>query len=125
MIPGDVAATREIIVSLAVRGVNGVASTIRAVVDTGFGGHLMISPAMVSTLGLARSGTVTVVLGDGSEAYLPEYKAVVVWGERDRDIVLYAGSEDGDPLVGMELLYGFDFHVHVVDGGMVALNRLP
>ena len=123
MIPGEVAATREIMVSFAVRDTKGAPLIVRTVVDTGFGGHLMLPPVMVATLGLVQSGTVTVVLGDGSEAYLPEYKAVVIWDGRDRDIVVYVA--DGDPLVGMELLYGFDFHVHVVDGGMVALNRLP
>ena len=125
MIVGDVAATREIMVSLAVRGANGASLAVRAVVDTGFGGHLMIPPATVTALGLTQSGTVPVILGDGTEAYLPEYKAVVVWDGRDRIIPVYASSDDSDPLVGMELLYGFDFHVHVVDGGMVALNRLP
>lgn len=91
--------------------------------DTGFSGHLTLPASTIATLGLTKIGDVPVILGDGSEAHLLEYEAVFLWDGSGRDILVY--EADSDSLLGMQLLYCFDFHIHVVDGGMVALNRLP
>lgn len=123
MITGEVTASREIVVSFTVRDSDDLEHSIRAVVDTGFSGHLTLPQTTIASLDLSKSGDVTVILGNGTEAYLPKYDATIIWDGRDREISVY--EADGDPLIGMKLLYGFDFHVHVVDGGMIALNRLP
>ncbi len=123
MILGELSASREMIVPIAVRGAAGDEVTIRAVLDTGFGAFLTLTPEVINDLSLDVTGIVNVVLGDGSSTTLLKYAVEVVWDGQSRIVPVY--EAEGDPLIGMMLLYGFDFHVHVVDGGMVALNRLP
>ena len=123
MIVGELASTRKIVVPLTLYPTDGGEETIRAVIDTGFGSFLLLPPDTIRALSLRQNGVGHVTLGDGSEATLPKYRARIRWDGRERIVPVYGA--DGDPLVGMMLLYGFDFHVHVVDGGMVALNRLP
>ncbi|MBC7807904.1 MAG: clan AA aspartic protease [Akkermansiaceae bacterium] len=123
MIVGELSASREMIVPIAVRGGAGDEVTIRAVLDTGFGAYLTLTPEVINDLSLDVTGIVNVMLGDGSSTTLLKYAVEVVWDGQSRTVPVY--EAEGDPLIGMMLLYGFDFHVHVVDGGMVALNPLP
>ena len=123
MITGEIASTREIVVPLILICVDGDEQSLHAVIDTGFDSFLSLPPHIVASLSLRQVGVVHVTLGDGSEAALPKYRVRIVWDGQERNVPVY--EAEGDPLIGMMLLYGFDFHVHVVDGGMVALNRLP
>lgn len=120
MIVGVVTADgREATIRLMVRGPDGRERVVRAVVDTGFTGTLMLPPALVEELELVRHGVQRATLADGSAVYLDIHEAAIVWDDQLRDVrVLAAG---GDPLVGMALLRGYELTMEVVDGGVVRI----
>ncbi len=89
---------------------DGVAHQIKAWIDTGFTGDLVLPQQQIDDLGLPLSGTVKAVLADGSQVVLKRYSCRIDWmGEtRDLEVVANAGEL---PLLGVGLLAGFDLHI--------------
>ena len=123
MIIGIVTADgREATIPLLLRGPSGRELVLRAIVDTGFTGSLMLPRALVDDLALVYQGSQRGTLADGSGVYLDIHEATIVWDDQLRDVhVLVA---DGDPLVGMALLRGYELTVLAVDGGAVRIAAL-
>ena len=86
MIGGAVNAAHEAVIGLRVRGPSGRTRDVRAVVDTGFGRFLTVTPAMVTELGLDFGGVDRFFLADGSEVTLHVYDVTVLWDGQPRDI---------------------------------------
>ena len=61
-------------------------------------------------------------LADGSETLFDIHQATVTWDGSLRRIPVAAA--DVDPLVGMDLLDGYELTVQVVDGGRVSIRAL-
>ncbi|MEI6432505.1 MAG: clan AA aspartic protease [bacterium] len=122
MITGIVTASREAVIRLKARGVNGQDIDFRAILDTGFTGFLTLPPALISSLGLTRIGDQSVILGDGSVQLVSVYSGIVEWDGQDR--LAEIDAADTDPLIGMSLLYGFKMTMETVDGGSVLIERL-
>lgn len=76
--------------------------------------------SLVSTLGLSYHSQIIVKLGDGSDRTLREYVATIVWDGQERDVLVLAA--EGEPLVGMAMLYGHEVFLNVVDGGHVTIR---
>ena len=123
MITGMVNAHREAIIGLIVQDANGQGHDIDTVIDTGFTGCLTLPTALIAALGLTWRGYATAVLGDGSLQQFDVYAATVIWD--GQACVVEVDAAETDPLVGMELLYGYEVRIQVIDGGPVTIEVLP
>ena len=92
---------------------------IEAWIDTGFTGELVLPQQIVDSLALHQSGTVDVILADGSQIEVKTYTCFVDWfGEKRR---LEVVANDGDyPLLGVGLLLGLELRAnyHTMDLGL-------
>lgn len=114
----DLQARVEVVLLLADQGER----SIGCVVDTGFEGELALPPATVASLGLSPGGQTWTKLADDSHTSVPVFNAVVLWDDQEVDIsVMAMGSR---PLVGTELLQGFNLSADFEEDGQLALTPL-
>ncbi len=106
-----------------VLGFSGQSVEYDAIIDTGFSGSVAILPEDVVTLGLLPSGSVETILADGSVRTVLTYSAAVEWD--GIQIISEVIADDEVPLIGMEILTGYNLSIDVVDGGAVRITRLP
>lgn len=123
MIIGIVNANLEATIRLIVRGAQGQEQEIEAVIDTGFTGSLTLPAALIAALGLAWRGHAQAELADGSLHLFDVYAATLLWDDQARMVEIDA--TDTNPLVGMDLLHGYDLRIQVVEGGRVTIEVLP
>ena len=95
---------------------------IEAVVDTGYNGYVTLPASMVTACQLSFAGHRRGTLADGTVVLLDVYMARVVWHGQQRDVLV--SEVDGEPLVGISLLYGSRLTVDVIEGGSVAIEEL-
>ena len=96
---------------------------IEAVVDTGYNGYVTLPGSIVTACQLRFAGHRRGTVADGSVVLLDVYMARVVWHGQEREVL--ASEVEGEPLVGMSLLYGSRLTVEVIEGGSVAIEELP
>ncbi len=120
MIQGAVNDAYEPIVRFAVQGPLGQSREIEAVVDTGYNGYLMLTPELVSDLGLPFVTASRAFLADGRETIFDVYGVTVLWDGQNRYVDAYVS--DATPLVGMRLLHGHNLNIEVMNGGAVAIK---
>jgi clan AA aspartic protease len=123
MIRGIVTASREGIISMTVGGPGGESRKIEAVVDTGFDGWLSLPPGLVRELRLAWKRRGRALLADGSETLFDIYDGIVLWDKRRRRIPVDEAATA--PLVGMNLMSGYELRMQVRSRGKVSLTPLP
>lgn len=123
MIIGHVGAEFDAVISLTVRGFGGQEAQVEAVVDTGFSEYLTLPNEMIEALGLLLQSAVEVELANGARIIVHVYTAVVDWDGVPRLIPVQAG--DIKPLVGMEMLRGYNLSIDAVDGGAVSIIKIP
>lgn len=76
---------------------------IRAWIDTGFTGELVLPQHFIDQFNLTQSGSVSAVLADGSQVTLKTFSCVLQWFGEDRSLEVVAN--DGDQaLLGVGLL---------------------
>jgi predicted aspartyl protease len=51
------------------------------------------------------------------------YRATIIWDGQRRDVLV--GAADGNPLIGMMLLDGFELRIQVKDSGSITIHALP
>src|SRR5436190_16276454 len=121
MITGTVVAD-EARIELTVRGPRGRQRRINAVVDTGYTGSLTLPHDLIEALRLPWHNVGDAVLADGSISVFDTFDAAVVW---DNTVFpVYIDQSECDPLVGMELMQGYELKVQVREEGKVTLKRL-
>lgn len=123
MIVGVVNTNGKALIPLTVRGRGGKRRKIRAIVDTGFNGHLSLPSKMISELDLAWRQLARASLADGSKILFNLFDGAVVWNRRIRDIPI--DEAEAPPLVGMALMSGCELVVEVRTGGKVSITALP
>jgi clan AA aspartic protease len=123
MIIGNVNASREAIVQLAVLGDNQQHQGIKAVIDTGYTGFLTLPSTVIITLGLTWYMQQEGVLGNGSICMFNVYEATVIWDGQVKTIEV--NDSETDPLVGMGLLEGYELKIQGIVGGLVTITALP
>ena len=121
MIRGRVA-KHEGIVRLSVFGRAGHPETIEAVVDTGYDGWLSLPQSLIHDLELPWIKFGRAVLADGSECGFDIYSGEVLWDRRRVHIEIDAS--EAMPLVGMQLLEGFELTMQVRQDGPVLIKRM-
>jgi clan AA aspartic protease len=95
---------------------------IECVVDTGFQGELALPSATVASLGLSSGGQMWIKLADDSHVSVPIFSAVILWNDQEVSVTVMA--MDGRPLLGTELLQGFNLSADFEEDGQLALTPL-
>ena len=122
MIVGIVRA-REPLIRLTIRGFRGRQQEVEALVDSGYTGWLTLPPTVIAALHLRWRTFGRGTLADGSVSLFDVYQAKVVWDGRIR--LVFVDEFDSSPLVGMALLRGYEYKMHVRARGKIAIKRLP
>lgn len=123
MIGGVVNLRLEPVVTLQVRGPTGTEVNIDAAVDTGSSASLTLPPATVIALGLVRQSAGGAILADGSSVTFDIFAAEVEWdGTWQPTLVSAVGNA---PLLGTDLLAGYELRVEFAPGGVVEINAIP
>jgi clan AA aspartic protease len=95
---------------------------IDCVVDTGYSDDLTLPPTLVTKLGLNWDGFGRSVLADGSICLFDIYTAYVIWDGERRDVLI--DEADTEPLIGMNLMAGYELKIQVWPAGKVRLKQL-
>jgi clan AA aspartic protease len=115
-------AKREATVSLNVFGsVSGNATTVMAVVDTGFDDALTLPIEVIASLGLVTLGSVKIQLADGSAALARLFEAELEWHGQRRTIDVQLAP--GSPLLGTKALAGSRLTISVREDGPVLIEE--
>lgn len=121
MIAGRIRAY-EARIRVKLRGPTGHEEAVEGLLDTGFTGALTLPPSVIAALDLNWRSTDSGTLADGSHCQLDLYEAVVLWGRREREIIV--AEADATPLIGMWLLYGHEMNMRIYEGGSVTIKKL-
>lgn len=87
MITGKVTERREAVIDVEVVGQKQRKVRVEAAIDTGFNGYLTLPSATVDSLALQPAGSRIATLGDGNTVILDVYLAVVIWNDREREVL--------------------------------------
>jgi clan AA aspartic protease len=122
MILGSVNANREAIIQIAVMSDSKQLKSIKAVIDTGYTGDLMLPKAIVNELELPFRGIQEAVLGDGSIKMFGMYVGSAIWDGQIRRIEINASETES--LIGMGLLEEYKLEIEGRYGGEVRITAL-
>ena len=122
MILGVVNNNCQAIIKVAVGRIGSPKITVDAVIDTGFTSFLSLPLSIITDLELPWHYRDVGILGDGSEVVFEIHKASVIWDGQNQ--IVDVAASDADPLVGMDLLYGFKLQIEAVEGGLVTIAAL-
>lgn len=122
MMQGVVNPSCEATISLVIGNKNRQTKLIDAVIDTGYTGFLSLPREIIVALDLPWTGNDRGTLADGSEITFDVYAATVIWDGEYRNIPI--NEAETDPLLGMNLLYGYDLQIQAVEGGRVIIKSL-
>lgn len=114
---------REALLRLTIRGFRGRQQEIEAVVDSGYTGWLTLPPAVIAALNLRWRTVGRAILADGSVSIFDVYQTNIIWDGRVRRV--FVDECDATPLIGMALLRGYEYKMHVQARGRVTIKRLP
>ncbi len=95
---------------------------VDAVIDTGFSGFLTLPFSTIESLDLIWKGRDMATLGDGTSCIFEVYIAVVIWDGQYRTIDI--NESETMPLIGMQLLRGYDLRIQAIEGGSVTIKAL-
>jgi clan AA aspartic protease len=95
---------------------------VDAAIDTGFSGFLTLPSSTISSLDLIWKGRDIATLGDGTSCIFEVYIAVVIWDGQYRTIDI--NESETMPLIGMQLLRGYDLRIQAIEGGSVTIEAL-
>jgi predicted aspartyl protease len=103
---------------------------VDAVIDTGFSGFLTLPSSTIrhrrryanESLDLIWKGRDIATLGDGTSCIFEVYIAVVIWDGQYRTIDI--NESETMPLIGMQLLRGYDLRIQAIEGGSVTIEAL-
>jgi clan AA aspartic protease len=95
---------------------------VKCAVDTGFQGQLALSAATVASLGLSSGGQTWIKLADDSPPVVPVYRANILWDDQEVEVAVMAMG--ARPLVGTELLQGFNLSADFEEDGELVLTPL-
>lgn len=112
---------RQAIVEIEISSPRNSPQLVKAVVDTGYTGHLTLPADRIRSMGLPFVGYRRGQVADGRKVLLEMYFASVTWHGQRRPVL--AARTNGTALIGMSLLRGNDLRISVVDGGSVVIEH--
>jgi predicted aspartyl protease len=110
-------------IRVKVVGWRGLEHDVEAVIDSGYSGALTLPAALINLLGLRWRSLEHGTLADGSRCVFPAYTGKLFWDGKLRSILV--DEAEGDPLVGMRLLRGYELRIQVRARGKVTIKQLP
>ena len=122
MIIGSVNANREAVIEIAVLSDRKRIKAVRAVIDTGYTGDLMLPRAIVDELRLSLQAIQDAILGDGSLTTFEMYAGSVIWDGQVRRVEVNASETES--LIGMGLLEEYKLEIDGRPGGAVRITAL-
>lgn len=122
MISGTITGHRATI-RLVLRSSAGPEQEVDALVDTGFWGFLTLPPAVVASLSYPFASTQRIDFADGRTEFVPVHDGTILW--HGAELAVHVLVVRGEPLLGMSLLNGSDFHMHVTEGGALSITPFP
>ncbi len=123
MITGTVNAQRDAVIRIEIRDAGDERFIFDAAIDTGFNRVLTAPSSVINALGLPLTATEPVELGNGGIVLFDVYEVQVMWNGEWRQVNAHA--TDTFPLVGMELLEGYELRIQVAEGGAVTIEAMP
>jgi predicted aspartyl protease len=123
VITGTVKPSREAVVDLKLRGINGLEVTVEAILDTGLTESITLPQALVAMLALPYVNLERVTLADGSIVDVELYRGLVNWEGQDRRVIVHC--MEGTPLIGMSLIWDTLVTMKLVNGGSVTIDSVP
>jgi clan AA aspartic protease len=91
-------------------------------IDTGFSGFLTLPFNIITNLELTWKGRDVATLGDGTSYIFDVYISTVIWDGQYR--IIDINESETVPLIGMQLLRGFDLQIQTIEGGSVTISAL-
>jgi clan AA aspartic protease len=122
VIKGQVTTDLEMVIPLTIRGPANERIRIEAVIDSGFDGRLSLPPDMITRLDLPWRRRGEALLADGSLSVFDIFEGTIIWDRRPR--VIPIDEADTDPLVGTELLSGYELKARFEPGGEVTIRSV-
>jgi clan AA aspartic protease len=114
----DLQARVEVVLRLAARDDHAV----ECIVDTGFQGELALPPALITALQLPARGRIWANLADGRDVPIPTFSVVIHWNDQEIDVTVMAMGNR--PLLGTEILQGFNLSIDFEEDGELSLTPL-
>lgn len=118
MTTGRIDANLEAHIELPVRA-GEVFLDVDFLLDTGFNGHLSVTPSLVKSLGLELKDAQSGVTADGRVGYFATVDLTVFW--QDDEITVRAQVLD-ETMLGTRMLKGCEFHADWTVDGVVLIS---
>ena len=121
MMQGRVNQSCEATLAIAVKN-DQATQMVTAVIDTGYSGFLTLPSDTIKTLMLSWQGRDVATLGDGTFCTFDVYVGLVIWDGQYREI--YINESETVPLIGMQLLQGYEVPIQAIAGGLITIEAL-
>lgn len=122
MIRGTVFPNRQALIAVALLDAAGQFQPCEFILDTGFDGNLSLPRRTLQGLEVIPRGGQPVELADGSRTTAPTWRATILWDGERRNITVM--ESEGEPLLGMNLLWGNHIALEARAFGGVVIERL-
>ncbi len=123
MIEGIVDERLRTLVEVTIKDSNGVFRSLPAIVDTGSQFSLVLPREINSRLGLELKDSARLVRAAGSVNQLAAaYRAEIIWDGYNKEIEVV--EMNNPPLIGTELLEGYNINIEMRRAGRVVLEPL-
>ena len=123
MISGEVSAYYQApLVTIDIINAEGRPYSAELLLDTGFNGDMTLHSETIRHLNLEPAGDRSFILADGQRVSLESYWATISW--HGHFIRVSVTSSEGDPLMGMNLLWGSRLTLDAIDQGEVSIEEL-
>ena len=122
MIRGTVFPNHQALIAVALLDTAGQFQPFEFILDTGFDGNLSLPRRTLQGLAVIPRGGQPVELADGSRITAPTWRATVLWDGERRTITVM--ESEGEPLLGMNLLWGNHIALEAKAFGGVVIERL-
>lgn len=119
MMQGFVNQSCEAVLPIVVKN-ESITQLTDAVIDTGFSGFLTLPADIIAVLDLTWKGRDVTTLGDGTSCIFDVCIATVIWDGQYRKVDI--NESETVPLIGMQLLRGYDLWVRIIEGGTVVIE---
>ena len=119
MTQGCVNQSCEAVLPIVVKN-ESITQLTNAVIDTDFSGFLTLPADIIAALDLTWKGRDVTTLGDGTSCIFDVCIATVIWDGQYRKVDI--DESETVPLIGMQLLRGYDLRVRIIEGGTVVIE---
>ena len=122
MISGTVFPDRQARLTVELLSADGQFQPFEFILDTGFTGDLSLSRRTLQQLAVISDGELPLELADGSRTSTSTWQATALWDTNPRPVLIL--ESDGEPLLGMGLLWQNRITLEARPYGSVVIARL-